>query len=76
MSVMMPFKRSIAQLKKLAGLEAAACWEAMSVPQRRKAMQTVGLEAVVLKRREKHGPGFEKETIEFVWKKQNSSNSV
>jgi site-specific DNA recombinase len=61
----------IEQLKKLAGPDAAACWGAMSVPQRRKTLQTIGLEAVVLKRREKHGPGFEKETIDFVWKKQN-----
>lgn len=56
------------QLKKLAGPEAAACWMAMSVSQRRATLQTIGLEAVVLQRRQKHGPGFEPETVHFVWR--------
>jgi site-specific DNA recombinase len=58
----------VEELRPLAGPEAAACWDAMSVTQRRAVLQTIGLEAVVLRPREKHGPGFERESIDFVWR--------
>jgi hypothetical protein len=39
----------------------------MSAPQRRAVLQTIGLESVVLQRREKHVPGFVRETVRFNW---------
>jgi hypothetical protein len=57
------------ELRKLAGPKAAERWGEMSVTQRRAVLQTIGLKAVVLKPREKHGPGFERESVGFVWKR-------
>lgn len=65
----------VEQLKKLAGPGAAACWTAMSVSQRHATLQTIGLEAVVLQRRQKHGPGFEPETVQFVWRQPHPVGS-
>lgn len=59
----------IEQLRPLAGPEADACWEAMTVNQRRAVLRTIRLEAVVLLPRTKHGPGFERETVDFIWRK-------
>jgi DNA invertase Pin-like site-specific DNA recombinase len=61
----------VEELRKLAGPKAADRWEEMSVTQRRAVLHTIGLEAVVLKPREKHGPGFERESVDFVWKKKS-----
>ena len=49
------------------GPEAADRWEAMSVAARRAVLDTLGI-AVVLLPREKHGPGFEPETVRIEWK--------
>jgi site-specific DNA recombinase len=54
-------------LRPLAGPEAAARWEAMPVSARRAVLETI-LEAVILEPRTKHGPGFEPETVTFVWR--------
>jgi site-specific DNA recombinase len=54
-------------LRPLAGPEAAARWEAMPVSARRAVLETLGIE-VVLMPREKHGPGFEPETVRIDWK--------
>jgi DNA invertase Pin-like site-specific DNA recombinase len=54
-------------LRPLAGPEAAACWGAMSVAARRAVLETLGIEVVLLPR-EKHGPGFEPETVRIEWK--------
>ena len=54
-------------LRPLAGPEAAARWESMSVAQRRAVLETLGIEVVLLPR-EKHGPGFEPETVRIDWK--------
>jgi site-specific DNA recombinase len=59
----------IEQLRPLAGPGADACWEAMTVTQRRAVLRTIRLEAVVLLPRTKHGPGFERESIDFIWRK-------
>ena len=58
------------ELRKLAGRHAAERWAEMRVSQRRAVLHTIGLEAVVLKPREKHGPGFEEESVGFVWTKR------
>jgi DNA invertase Pin-like site-specific DNA recombinase len=57
----------VAALRPLAGPEAAARWEAMPVAARRAVLETLGIEVVVLPR-EKHGPGFEPETVRIEWK--------
>lgn len=57
----------IETLRPLAGPEAVARWEAMTVAQRRAVLETLGIE-VVLMRRDKHGPGFEPETVKITWK--------
>lgn len=62
-------------LRELAGPEGAVCWEAMSMPQRRRALTTIGLEAVRLLPRTKHGPGFEPETVEFQWRKSAAATA-
>jgi len=54
-------------LRQLAGPEAKARWKAMSVSMRRAALETLGVE-VTLKPREKHGPGFEPETVQVTWR--------
>ncbi len=54
-------------LRPLAGPEAAARWEAMSVAARRAVLETLGIEVVLL-RREKHGRGFEPETVLIEWR--------
>ena len=54
-------------LRPLAGPEAAARWESMSVTQRRAVLETLGIEVVLLPR-EKHGPGFEPETVRVNWR--------
>lgn len=59
----------IEALRPLAGPQAAARWEAMSVAARRAVLETLGIEVVLL-RREKHGPGFEPETVHIEWKPQ------
>jgi site-specific DNA recombinase len=53
-------------LRPLAGPEAAARWAAMSVAARRAVLETLGIEVVLL-RRERHGPGFEPETVLIEW---------
>jgi site-specific DNA recombinase len=53
-------------LRPLAGPQAAARWEAMSVAARRAVLETLGVEVVLLPR-EKHGPGFEPETVRIEW---------
>ena len=53
-------------LRPLAGPEAAARWESLSTPQRRAVLETLGIEVVLLPR-EKHGPGFEPETVRIEW---------
>jgi site-specific DNA recombinase len=53
-------------LRKLAGRKAADRWEAMTVTQRRAVLHTLRLEVVLLPR-QKHGPGFERETVRFNW---------
>jgi site-specific DNA recombinase len=53
-------------LRPLAGPQAAARWDAMPVSARRAVLETLGIEVVLLPR-EKHGPGFEEETVRFVW---------
>lgn len=60
----------VEQLRPLVGPGAAASWEAMPVTQRRAVLQTIGLEAVVLDPRKKHGPGFEPETVRFMWRQR------
>ena len=57
-------------LRPLAGPEAAARWEAMSVAARRAVLETLGIEVVLLPR-EKHGPGFEPETVRIEWTSQS-----
>jgi site-specific DNA recombinase len=57
----------IEALRKLAGPKAAENWEAMSVSARRAVLETLGIE-VVLMPREKHGPGFEPDTVRVVWR--------
>jgi site-specific DNA recombinase len=64
---------NVDELRKLAGPKAAERWEEMTVTERRAVLQTIGLKAVVLKPRTKHGPGFERETVDFVWKKKSGS---
>ena len=54
-------------LRPLAGPQAAARWEAMPVTTRRAVLQTLGMEVVLLPR-EKHGPGFEPETVQVNWR--------
>lgn len=54
-------------LRPLAGPEAAARWEAMPVTVRRAVLETLGIEVVILPR-QKHGPGFEPESVEITWK--------
>jgi site-specific DNA recombinase len=56
-------------LRPLAGPEAAAAWGAMSVASRRAVLDTLGIEVVLLPR-EKHGPGFEPETVHIEWKQR------
>ena len=56
----------VEELRKLAGPKAAQRWAELSVPQRHAVLLTLRLE-VVLQPRVKHGPGFEPETVEFVW---------
>jgi site-specific DNA recombinase len=56
-------------LRPLAEPEAAARWEAMAVSARRAVLETLGIEVVLLPR-EKHGPGFEEETLQIVWRPQ------
>jgi DNA invertase Pin-like site-specific DNA recombinase len=55
-------------LRPLAGPAARQRWHEMSVSQRRAVLQAIGVEAVVLLPREKHGPGFEPETVRIDWK--------
>jgi site-specific DNA recombinase len=62
----------VEQLRPLAGPEADQCWEAMTVTQRRAVLRTIRLEAVVLLPRKMHGPGFERESIDFVWRRPYS----
>jgi hypothetical protein len=57
----------IQALRPLAGPEAAARWDAMPVASRRAVLETLGIEVVLL-RREKHGPGFEPETVRVNWR--------
>lgn len=38
----------------------------MPVSTRRAALETLGIEVLLL-RRQKHGPGFEEETLRIVW---------
>ncbi|MEM6108479.1 recombinase family protein [Mycobacterium sp. 050272] len=57
----------IESLRKLAGPKAAENWESMPVSARRAVLETLGME-VVLMPREKHGPGFEPETVRVTWK--------
>jgi site-specific DNA recombinase len=59
----------IETLRPLAGPEAANCWAAMSVAARRAVLETLDIEVVLLPR-EKHGPGFEPETVRIDWKAQ------
>lgn len=54
-------------LRKLAGPKAAQYWEAMSISARRAVLETLSME-VVLMPREKHGPGFEPETVRVIWR--------
>lgn len=54
-------------LRELAGPKAAENWEAMPVSARRAVLETLGIE-VILMPREKHGPGFEPETVRVTWK--------
>jgi site-specific DNA recombinase len=56
-------------LRPLAEPEAAVRWEAMAVSARRAVLETLGIEVVLLPR-EKHGPGFEEETLQIVWRPQ------
>jgi site-specific DNA recombinase len=53
-------------LRKLAGPKAAERCKAMTVTQRRAVLHTLRLEVVLLPR-QKHGPGFERETVRFNW---------
>ncbi len=53
-------------LRPLAGPAAAARWAVMPVSTRRAALETLGIEVLLL-RRQKHGPGFEEETLRIVW---------
>ncbi|OMC17890.1 recombinase family protein [Mycobacterium sp. SP-6446] len=53
-------------LRKLAGPKAAENWESMPVSARRAVLETLGME-VALMPREKHGPGFEPETVRVTW---------
>ncbi|WP_231639203.1 recombinase family protein [Mycobacterium sp. Marseille-P9652] len=53
-------------LRKLAGPKAAENWEAMPVSARRAVLETLGMEVVLIPR-EKHGPGFEPETVRVTW---------
>ena len=69
-------KVDIEQLKKFAGPEATECWKVMSVPQRRAVLQTIGLEFVVLQRREKRGPGFEPETVRVTWRMDTAAKML
>ena len=61
-----PRSLDVEVLKPLAGPQAAARWEAMTVTQRRAVLETIGIEVVLLPR-EKHGPGFEPETVRIEW---------
>jgi site-specific DNA recombinase len=56
----------IETLRPLAGPHAAACWDSMTVTQRRAVLETLGIEVVLLPRK-KHGPGFEPETVRIDW---------
>lgn len=58
----------IEALRPLAGPEAAARWESLSVAARRAVLETLGVEVVLLPRA-KHGPGFEPETVRIEWKR-------
>ncbi|MFN6550678.1 recombinase family protein [Mycolicibacterium septicum] len=58
----------ISALRPLAGPEAAARWEAMSVAAQRAVLEALGCEVVILPRA-KHGPGFEPESIRIEWRK-------
>jgi hypothetical protein len=60
----------VESLRALAGPEAAARWEAMPVSARRAVLETLAIEVVLLPR-EKHGPGFEPETVRVVWSSQS-----
>lgn len=62
-------------LRKLAGPKAAENWEAMSVSARRAVLETLGME-VVLMPREKHGPGFEPETVRVTWSRNHGSQET
>jgi site-specific DNA recombinase len=53
-------------LRPLAGPQAAARWQGMSVAARRAVLETLGLQVALLPR-EKHGPGFEPETVRIEW---------
>lgn len=54
-------------LRPLAGPEARARWDAMPVSARRAVLETLGVE-VVLQPRKLHGPGFERDTVQVVWR--------
>jgi len=56
----------ISLLQPLAGPEAAAQWEEMTVTSQRAVLEALGLEVVILPRI-KHGPGFEPETVRIDW---------
>lgn len=54
-------------LRELAGPEGSQRWDAMPVSARRAVLETLKVE-VVLMPRKKHGPGFEPETVEVVFR--------
>jgi len=56
-------------IRPLAGPEASARWDAMPVSTRRAILETLGVEFVLLPR-VKHGPGFEPETVQPVWRQR------
>lgn len=56
-------------LRPLAGPQAADRWEAMPVSARRRVLETLGMRVVLLPRT-KHGPGFERETVDIRWRQR------
>ena len=61
-----PDSLSNTNLRALAGPEAETRWATMSVSARRAVLETLRLQVTLLPR-EKHGPGFEPETVRITW---------
>ncbi|BBZ45456.1 recombinase family protein [Mycobacterium parmense] len=62
-------------LRQLAGPRAAETWDAMPVSAKRAVLETLGME-VVLMPREKHGPGFEPESVLVSWRNGHCPEAV